>query len=64
MNLVNTTIIVEGKVGTYHFYGKIISRKDFYASDKSNVYPNEKEHLFKSSNPFYFLYQTYQLNET
>jgi hypothetical protein len=27
-----TTIILENRAGIYHFYGKIISRKDFYAA--------------------------------
>lgn len=40
LNLVPTTIVLENKAGYYHFFGKIVSRKDLYAaSPRASIFP-------------------------
>lgn len=40
INLVPTTVVLENKDGYYHFFGKIVSRKDFYAANpRSSIFP-------------------------
>ena len=64
INLSNTTILLENKLGYYHFYGQVMSRNDFMKDlNRTALYPTEEKHLFKSENPFYYVFQTYLLTE-
>jgi hypothetical protein len=61
-NKVNTTIILENRNGYYKFYGSIVEAKTYWAGNAS--FPDAKNHIIESSNPFFYLYQISILNDS
>jgi hypothetical protein len=39
LNTVNTTVMVENRVGYYKFYGKIMPKSQFLTANKLTIYP-------------------------